>query len=272
MSTRIRDILANYGRTSTLEESCGARKRLEGLQVAEGVYRIPLDKIVPDPEQPRKEFDNLELYGLAKSMKTKGQLQPVIVRWDEELGKYVLVAGERRWRAAALAGLVELIATVDDTNKLRLETQLIENLQRSDLSPLDEARAFDELLKLRGWTYRDLAETLGISESKVSRSVALLDLPEEAQAKVEAGELMGQAVRELVVELNAAKAVAAGKPTKRKSKPKPTVKTFKTAAGAKVTVAFTKKVDEALVEQSLAQALEQVRGTPAATEATLAAA
>ena len=116
---------------------------------------IPLDKIVPDPDQPREEFDPEALERLAESLKTRGQLQPIRVRWDEAQGKYVIICGERRWRAARMAGLATMSCVVSegpiDAGEL-LALQLIENCLREDLRPIEQARAFKSLMDRNGWS------------------------------------------------------------------------------------------------------------------------
>ena len=153
----------------------------------------------PDPDQPRKEFDPDELDRLAASLKARGQLQPVRVRWDEEADRWVIVAGERRYRAARLAGLATLMCveakgrqSPDDL----LEDQLVENCVREDLKPIEQAHAFRALLDRRGWSYRQLAESLNISHQAIVRALALLDLPDDLQAKVDAGAVPASAASE----------------------------------------------------------------------------
>lgn len=161
---------------------------------------IPVDRIGPDPDQPRKEFDGEALGRLAESLKARGQLQPIRVRWVEERGQYVIIAGERRWRAALLAGLPSLAATIDDrpmsADEL-LTVQMVENCSREDLAPLDQARAIRALLDREGWSQARLADELGVNQSTVSRSLALLELPEVLRDRVVAGELAAAVAREL---------------------------------------------------------------------------
>ena len=111
------------------------------------------------------------------------------MRYDSELDFYVVITGERRLRAALLANLPSLQCVVDDERSHLLAVQLTENIARADLSPLDEARAFEQLIEMKGWSRKELADHCGCSESKVSRSLALLELPEPVQEKIEAGEI-----------------------------------------------------------------------------------
>jgi ParB family chromosome partitioning protein len=153
---------------------------------------VELDRIVPDPDQPRKEFDPGPLQDLAASLKARGQLQPVRARYDPASDRWVIIAGERRYRAAALAGLPSLVvieAKGDPTPEDILEDQLVENCLREDLKPIEQARAFRALIDRRGWSYRQLSEHLHVAPASVARALALLELPEDLQGKVEAGEL-----------------------------------------------------------------------------------
>ena len=161
--------------------------------------RVELSRIVSDPEQPRRSFDDGDIEQLAQSMK-EGQIQPIGVRWEPDIGKWMIVHGERRWRAALLAGLKTIECRFEKNDLVtakKLKQQLVENIQRSDLPPLDEANAFNELMLLNGWTGKQLAEELNITPSKVSRTLALLDLPTDVQQKVSDGELSRTSAYEL---------------------------------------------------------------------------
>ena len=151
---------------------------------------IPTDKIGPDPDQPREEFDPDELQRLAESLQTRGQLQPITVYWEEGRGLYVIVCGERRWRAAKLAGMTTMTATIlarAPEPGERLALQLIENLLRSDLRPVEEAKAYRQLMRLNGWNAAQLSRELAVTESKVTRAMALLELPESGPGPGRAG-------------------------------------------------------------------------------------
>jgi ParB family chromosome partitioning protein len=162
---------------------------------------IELDRIVPDPEQPRKEFDESALDELAGSLKARGQLQPIRVRWDGALGKWVIIAGERRYRAACRAGLTTLACIEargeSSTSGDVLEDQLVENCLREDLKPVEQARAFKILMERRSWSYRELGEFLHISKGKIAKTLALLDLAEPVVALVEQGALAPIAAYEI---------------------------------------------------------------------------
>ncbi len=155
-------------------------------------YRvIEIGSIDPDPNQPRREFDVEKLQELSNSIKTYGVLSPILVRPGGSPGRYNLIAGERRFRASQLAGLQEIPAIVDQVDgnghDKTLALQLVENLQRSDLSPLERAHAIGALRDGQSLSIRDIAEKLGISKSMVQRSLQLLDLPDDLLNALKAG-------------------------------------------------------------------------------------
>jgi len=135
---------------------------------------VPVDEIQPNPDQPRKHFDEEKLAELAASLKQHGLLQPIVVRRVE--GRFELVAGERRLRAAQLADIDRLPALVREMED-PLEIALIENLQREDLSPLEEAEALAQLIERHGYSHREVADILGKSRPYVSNTLALTRLP-----------------------------------------------------------------------------------------------
>jgi ParB family chromosome partitioning protein len=155
---------------------------------------IPLEAIQPNPYQPRKTFDDGALSELAASLKRSGMLQPVVVRRSGP-DRYELVVGERRWRAARLAGLASIPAVIRETaDPESLELALVENLLREDLNPIEEAEAYQRLLAEFGWTQEQLAERVGKDRSSVANCLRLLKLPGEIQADLRAGRLtMGHA-------------------------------------------------------------------------------
>ncbi len=150
-----------------------------------GVVRtLPLDRIVPNPEQPRLAFNEETLQELAASIREHGVLQPILVR---PLGnnQYQLVAGERRWRASKLAGMDKISALVEDIDDdTALEISIIENLQREDLSPLDEAAMYDRMIREHGYSIRKLAQKLGKDKGYLENRLRLADAPEEVRALV----------------------------------------------------------------------------------------
>jgi ParB family chromosome partitioning protein len=154
---------------------------------------IPVEAIAPNPNQPRKDFSDNELGELAASLGRTGLLQPVVVR---RVGQgYQLIVGERRWRAAKMAGLARIPAIVRDATDVQsLELALVENLLREDLNPMEEAEAYQRLLAEFGWTQEELAQRVGRDRSSVANSVRLLKLPALIQADLRAGRLtMGHA-------------------------------------------------------------------------------
>ncbi len=154
--------------------------------------RMEVDRICADPNQPRKVFDDDALKRLAMSIRDHGQLQPIRVRWSDELELWVIVSGERRWRASKIAGVKTIDCYFVDqcvTATIVSSEQLIENLIREDLKPLEEARSFQTLLDLNGWNGKQLANALNITPTKVSRSIALLRLPADVQQQVGSGQL-----------------------------------------------------------------------------------
>lgn len=158
-----------------------------------GVAKVDIALIKPDDGQPRRKFDDATLDELAKSIKQQGVLQPLLVRRD---GKgYRLIAGERRWRASQRAGLGEVPVLVREANDAEaFELALVENLQREDLSPLEEAEGYRRLLEERKWTQEQVADRVGKERSTVANALRLLGLPAEVKQLLEAGELdMGHA-------------------------------------------------------------------------------
>ena len=163
------------------------------LDLATGPTELPVDAISPNPQQPRKSFEDNGLRDLAGSLRQSGVLQPIIVR---RLGEgYQLIVGERRWRAAKLAGLTRIPAVVREaTDAESLELALVENLLREDLNPMEEAEAYQRLLADFGWTQEELAHRVGRDRSSVSNCLRLLKLPELIQADLRTGRLtMGHA-------------------------------------------------------------------------------
>ncbi len=152
------------------------------------IFWIETEKIKPNPFQPRKEFDEEALQSLANSIKKYGMIQPIIVNKIEKKSEkgisceYQIVAGERRWRASKMLGLKQVPAIIkEQTNKERLEVALIENIQRTNLNPVDKAEAFDRLKKEFGLLDKEIANLLGSSREAVTNSLRLLSLPDEAK-------------------------------------------------------------------------------------------
>jgi ParB family chromosome partitioning protein len=154
---------------------------------------LPIDSISPNPQQPRKDFDDKALQELSASLKQSGVLQPVVVR---RLGDgYQLVVGERRWRAAKLAGITRIPAVVREASDAEsLELALVENLLREDLNPMEEAEAYQRLLAEFAWTQEELAQRVARDRSSIANCLRLLKLPDVIQADLRGGRLtMGHA-------------------------------------------------------------------------------
>jgi ParB family transcriptional regulator, chromosome partitioning protein len=160
---------------------------------ASGVRELPIDSIVANPRQPRKTFTIASLEDLSQSLKRSGVLQPVVVRRHGQ--QFEIVVGERRWRAAKMAGLSHIPAVVRDaTDAETLELALVENLLREDLNPMEEAEAYQRLLTEFAWTQEELGQRVGKDRSSVANCLRLLKLPELIQADLRAGRLtMGHA-------------------------------------------------------------------------------
>ena len=149
---------------------------------------LPIASIITNPDQPRKSFDETQLSELSDSIRQNGILQPILVRKKGD--KYEIVAGERRYQASKLAGLKEIPAIVreiDDAEVFQLA--LIENLQRSDLTPIEEARGYRQLLDTKGLTQEELAKILSKSRSAIANTLRLMDLPQEVQDMMEEGQI-----------------------------------------------------------------------------------
>ncbi len=168
------------------------------VQDARSLRHVPIELLHPNPNNPRKHFAEEDLESLAKSLKDKGLLQPLVVRPRAD-GSFEIVAGERRWRASQRAGIHELpvlIRELDDRETL--EIALIENIQRSDLNALEEARAYRQLMDQYNYTQQQLADSIGKSRSHIANTMRLLSLPEAIQHQIENGKLTAGHARSLV--------------------------------------------------------------------------
>jgi ParB family chromosome partitioning protein len=265
----------------------------DGRTRARDAGHMEIDRIVPDPDQPRKEFSDDAIDRLSASLVKHGQLMPIRVRWNADLGKWVVISGERRYRAAMKAGL-KTVACVFADNGLSpseiLQEQIVENLLREDLKPIEQARAYRQLMDLHGWTAKELAGELQVSQGAVSKSLSLLTLPVELQEQVDGGSIPATAAYEVAkvedkaVQREIARRIvdedltrdaaaevvrqAAGKSSKTKGRGgvpgRGSVRLFK-VAGAKVAVTFPRKtIRDEDVLAALEEAAEQVRGMMAA--------
>lgn len=280
--------------SDNLQESMGVRqtdfrpvlapapgKKDIGRRPLRNVGRLAIGQIVPDPDQPRAEFSEEALAQLALSIRERGQLAPIRVRWSETIEKWVIICGERRWRATQRAGLSEIDCYFDEgelTHSDILEQQLIENCLREDLQPIEEAEGFASLMKLNGWTGKQVADALRVNSSRVSRAIALLKLPEAVQEQVAAGLISPRSAYEISKlpnpetqsalaervaqgQLSAPQAAKAVRQRQGKVKPaaRITSQTFFGDNDWKVIVTGPKKGTYFDIEQALTQALEEVR-------------
>ena len=242
---------------------------------------IEVDKVVPDPDQPRKEFDPESIERLARSIKDNGQIQPIRVRWNDTLGKWVIIAGERRWRATKAAGLPKISCIFIDRelteNEIRSE-QMIENLLREDLKPIEGAKGFKVLMEINSWNAKQLATSLHVSPGTVSKSLSLLKLPEDLQQKVDDGTLSPSTayqvakVKDEQTQRQLADKAMNGEATQRDTEAsvrqrsgkvtrvrKTTNETFRTTDNVKIVVSCRRDIGDAGVLDALLTVAEEVR-------------
>ncbi|MGL4198932.1 MAG: ParB/RepB/Spo0J family partition protein [Allorhizobium sp.] len=159
---------------------------------------VPIEFVARSPKNPRRYFDEAELQDLAGSIRQHGIVQPVVVR-PVSTDRYEIIAGERRWRAAQLAGLVQIPVIVRDVDdRTALELAIVENVQRADLNPLEEALGYEQLIAEHGYTQNDLGEIIGKSRSHVANSLRLLKLPDPVRDMLAEGSLSAGHARALV--------------------------------------------------------------------------
>lgn len=180
---------------------------IDGPRVAEsgGMKRLPVDFIIANRANPRRDFDESQLEDLTNSIKEKGVMQPLLVRPSDDPNIFELIAGERRWRAAQRAGLHEvpvIVREVDDREALELA--IIENVQRADLNPLEEAMGYEQLMSQFEYTQSDLAQVIGKSRSHVANTLRLMKLPEDVREMVATGDLTAGHARTLITADNPA--------------------------------------------------------------------
>lgn len=167
---------------------------------------VPIDRVSPNPRNPRRSFGEADLIDLAQSIREHGIVQPVVVRPSpDQSGRYEIVAGERRWRAAQRAGLAELPVIVRDVDdRTALELAVIENVQRADLNPVEEARGYQQLIDEHGYSQADLGQVIGKSRSHVANTLRLLKLPDVVHDMLVSGTLSAGHARTLVTADNPA--------------------------------------------------------------------
>jgi ParB family chromosome partitioning protein len=280
--------------SSNVDESMGVRQveihpELSPVVSAKDIGRMPLrkfgqvevDRVAPDSSQPRSEFAEAEIASLASSIKNMGQLHPIRIRWDGEADSWVIVTGERRWRATKAAGLSHIDCYFHEdgiTPSEILEQQLVENLLRQDLKPMEEARGYASLMQLNGWSGKQTAAALRVSSSKVSRALALLDLPDDLQQQVQSGAIPATSAYELTklsneaAQRDLAEQAASGSLSRKKAanavrqrrgkkvSPARGIRlTFPAENGIKVCVMASRKGTYHEIEKAILQALEEVR-------------
>src|SRR5919198_2655918 len=160
---------------------------------------LPIEFLEPNPRNPRRNFDDAELSDLAQSIREHGIVQPVVARPIGDTGRYEIIAGERRWRAAQRAGLTEIPLIVRDVNdRVALELAIVENVQRADLNPVEEAQGYQQLIDDHNYTQADLGQIIGKSRSHVANTLRLLKLPDAIRDMIVDGQLSAGHARTLV--------------------------------------------------------------------------
>jgi len=168
-------------------------------QVVREDRRVPIEFISPNPRNPRRNFAEEDLADLSNSIREHGIVQPVVVRPSAADGRYEIIAGERRWRAAQRAGLTEIPVIVRDVDdRVALELAIIENVQRSDLNPVEEAAGYQQLMEEHSYTQADLGQVIGKSRSHVANTLRLLKLPQSVRDMITDGSLTAGHARTLV--------------------------------------------------------------------------
>jgi ParB family chromosome partitioning protein len=226
---------------------------------ADGPRTIPIDLVQRNPGQPRKHFDEGDLNDLANSIRSHGVLQPILVRPIAD-GKFEIVAGERRWRAAQRAGLHSIPAVVRELNEVEVvEIAIVENVQRTDLNPIEEAQGFQALIDRFGRTQQEIADAVGKSRPHIANMLRLLSLPEELQEMVRDGRLSSGHARAILTAPDprglAQKAISEGLNVREVERLAQIAKDEKHGPRASVVAAEAKSADTRALEQSLSNAL-----------------
>lgn len=173
------------------------RREESAAPVSTGITTLPIEKITPNKMQPRKVFNDSSIKELSESIKEKGIIQPLIVRKKGDL--YEIVAGERRWRASQVAGIKNIPVTVSEVDETEtLEVALVENLQREDISPIEEAEAYQQLINDHGLTHEEISKKIGKNRSTISNQLRLLRLSVNAREALVSGTISSGHARALV--------------------------------------------------------------------------
>lgn len=247
-----------------LEKEIGSVPDMSILTGAERVVvrKIPLDQIGANPDQPRKTFSDAELAELAASIRERGVIQPILLR--SVTGRpymYEIIAGERRFRASKLAGQTEIpaiIKTISDANAM--EIALIENVQRENLNPIEEAYAYQNIMQKCGYELADVVRLIGKSESYIRNSIRLIDLPESVQKMLQDGEISASHARAIVVADNPEK--LANEIRNKKLSVAQTTKMVHNAKRSTKSRAFTAHTIDAKTLNSIEQGVSKAIGVP----------
>jgi ParB family chromosome partitioning protein len=224
-----------------------------------GPRGLAIDLVQRNPQQPRKHFDETELNELAASIKTHGVLQPILVRPIAD-GKFEIVAGERRWRAAQRAGLHTIPAVIRELNEVEVvEIAIVENVQRTDLNPLEEAQGFQALIDRFGRTQQEIADAVGKSRPHIANMLRLLALPDDLQEMVRDGRLSAGHARAILTAPDprglAQRAISEGLNVRDVERLAQQAKDEKHGPRASTAAADAKSADTRALEQSLSNAL-----------------
>ena len=185
----LEELLSVFDEETEEKEDVAVQPQPKQTKPASGVMEIALDEIVANPNQPRKIFNEEALNELAQSIKMHGVIQPIVVN-ERDDGKYLIIAGERRWRASKIAGMTTIPAIIKRyTEKQVKELSLIENLQREDLNPVEAARAIKQLMEEYKFTQEMVADRIGKSRPAIANTLRLLALPQDILAMVEENRL-----------------------------------------------------------------------------------
>ncbi|MFT3728575.1 MAG: ParB/RepB/Spo0J family partition protein [Terricaulis sp.] len=226
---------------------------------SDGPRSIPIDLVQRNPQQPRRHFDEGDLAELSGSIKTHGVLQPILVR-PIAGGKFEIVAGERRWRAAQRAGLHAIPAVVREFDEVEvLEIAIVENVQRTDLNPIEEAQGFQALIDRFGRTQQDIADAVGKSRPHIANMLRLLSLPDDLQEMVRDGRLSSGHARAILTAPDprglAQRAISEGLNVREIERLAQQAKDEKHGPRASVAAAEAKSADTRALEESLSAAL-----------------
>lgn len=247
-----------------LEKEIGSVPDMSILTGAERVVvrKIPLDQIGANPDQPRKSFSDAELDELSASIRERGVIQPILLRSvTGQSYMYEIIAGERRFRASKLAGLTEIpaiIKTVSDANAM--EIALIENVQRENLNPIEEAYAYQNIMQKCGYELDDVVRLIGKSESYIRNSIRLIDLPKPVQKMLQDGEISASHARAIVVADNPEK--LANEIRDKKLSVAQTTKMVHNTKRSTKSRAFTAHTIDSKTLQSIEQGVSKAIGVP----------